>query len=266
MKRQKLIALLAAMTVLAGCGSQPAADTANSETATEASTAVEETTETETAAEETTETETAAEETTETDTTAEDTSEETETDTEGDSSASTANIPAYEYPGPEAFYSVVYDYVVNELSEGYEPGDVAIPNIVILAEDDSDKEDIKVYGQFYISQYKLEGEDTLVEVSGGENPGCMHLKFTDDAAGYAVTEFETVADGENYADKLKEILGDHYADFEAITPEMLEENQLQIISNYVAANNLAITKVKGSGWGPKDLPEENIDSFYSQLD
>ena len=47
--------------------------------------------------------------------------------------------------------------------------------------------------------------------------------------------------------------------------EKQDEIRAQIIANYVAANKLSITQFKDYGWDPVKLPEENIDSFYSQL-
>ena len=45
-----------------------------------------------------------------------------------------------------------------------------------------------------------------------------------------------------------------------------EKVRAQIIANYVSANSLTVTAYQDSGWDPVPLPEENIDSFYSNLD
>ena len=173
-----------------------------------------------------------------------------------------SKLPAYEYPGAELFYYVVYDYITNELGKGYLPGDVTIPCPVIIAEDDSDKSDMLLYGAFYVYNYTL-SDDTLMTVSGGSHPGLMHLKYTDE--GYEVTGFDAVLDGSDYEPSAKKIFGDHYDDFKKTVAdsEATEEIRAQIISNYAAANNLNINGYQDYGWEKIALPTENIDSFYS---
>lgn len=77
-----------------------------------------------------------------------------------------------------------------------------------------------------------------------------------------------VEDGSNFTESAKKLFGDHYDKFMEVESdaEAREQIRAQIIANYVAANELSITKYQDEGWGPITLPEENIDSFYSQLD
>ncbi len=182
-----------------------------------------------------------------------------------DLNASAATLPAYEYPGPELFYSVLYKCIADEFGQGYEAADVGIPSPVIVAVDESDKSDIKVYGDFWYYNYKLNG-DTLETASGGSYPGCIHIKYTDE--GYEVVKTRIVEDGSNFTDSAKEIFGDYYDDFMKAhsDQELADKTRAQIIANYVAANNLSITQYKDFGWDPVTLPEENIDNFYSALD
>ncbi|SDB22213.1 hypothetical protein SAMN02910298_01068 [Pseudobutyrivibrio sp. YE44] len=179
--------------------------------------------------------------------------------------ASSEALPAYEYPGPEYFYTVVYSYIVDEFGSQYSEGQVCIPSVHEVYLDDSDKSDIKFYGDFWVYNYNLEG-DTLMTQSGGNHPGVMHLKSTD--AEYEVTGFDAVADGNDFEPTAKEYFGKHYDDFMKVysDSDTREKVRAQIIANYVAANNLSITKYQDYGWDPVELPEENIDSFYSQLD
>lgn len=183
----------------------------------------------------------------------------------GDETSSEAVLPAYEYPGPELFYSVVYKYMIDELGAHYEPSDVGIPCPVIIAEDDSNKEDILLYGNFWYFNYKLNG-DTLENTSGGSYPGVMHVKSTD--AGYEVTGMDITEDGSGFTESAKKIFGKYYDTFmkDGEDDKLLEKTRAQIIANYVAANNLSITAYQDYGWDPVTLPEENIDSFYSKLD
>ena len=95
---------------------------------------------------------TTAEEQTDTDTTAEKDNVVEEADNKD------ITIPAYEYPGPELFYSVLYKYLIDEYASQYPDADVTIPCPIIVSEDDSDREDIKVYGDFWVLKYDLKGK------------------------------------------------------------------------------------------------------------
>ncbi|MCR5687713.1 MAG: hypothetical protein K6G58_06805 [Lachnospiraceae bacterium] len=174
-------------------------------------------------------------------------------------------LPPYEYPGPELFYTVLYKFLIDEYAENYDKADVTIPCPIIIAEDESNRDDIRIWGDFWIMNYNLNG-DTLEMVSGGSYPGLIHVKSTD--SGYEVTEMEVVGDGSDYDPTAKKIFGDHYDEFTKSTADIdgREATRAQIIANYVAANNLPIKAYKDYGWDPVTLPEENIDNFYSILD
>ncbi len=178
---------------------------------------------------------------------------------------SASALPAYEYPGPEYFYTVLYKYMTDELNKGYPEAQVCIPCPIIVKLDESDKSDIRVYGNFWVFNYDLNG-DTLENTSGGSYPGCIHLKHTDE--GYEVTSMDVVADGSGFTESAKKIFGKYYDAFmkDGEDEKLREETRAQIIANYVAANNLDITAYKDYGWDPVTLPKENIDSFYSILD
>ncbi len=185
------------------------------------------------------------------------------TDAATDSNGEAA-LPAYEYPGPELFYYVLYQYLIDEFGADYSKEDVIIPCPEIVAIDDSDKEDIKVYGSYWIFNYDLEG-DILMNRSGGAYPGCIHMKL--DETGYTPLSIEVVGDGSDFTPTAQKIFGDYYDEFIKVNSdeETREKTRAQIIANYVAANNLSITAYQDYGWDPVPLPEENIDTFYSDL-
>ena len=161
-------------------------------------------------------------------------------------------LPAYEYPGPEAFYYELYKYMVEEIGSKFTDYEVCIPNPMILEVDESDKSDIKVYGDFWVDNYNLDGE-TLMSVSGGSYPGIIHIKLSE--AGYEVTGMDVVADGSDYMESAKELFGDKYDDFAKLTSDQdaREANRAQIVANYVAANGLNITQYQDYGWDPVEL-------------
>lgn len=250
MKRRVIGILLMCLTfgvIATGCGKADVVKDEVTDTSTEESVAVQ------------SEEETAAEEITE---------EASEADVDLDDyesfSKATDALPDYEYPGPEAFYSELYDYV-EDLNEGYPEADVSIPCIRIVDMDESDNSDIKVYGDFSIYNYNLAG-DTLLCASGGSYPGVIHVKLTEDE--YEVTKFDAVEDGSNFTSSAKKLFGDKYDAFMEVLSDDdgREEIRAQIISNYVFANNLDVKHYQDFGWDKKDLPEQNIDSFYSKLD
>ena len=181
--------------------------------------------------------------------------------------SASGELPAYEYPGPEAFYYEMYKYLTDTYAQDYPEAQVCIPCPVIFAEDDSDPDDMRVYGDFWIFNYDLKG-DILENTSGGSYPGVIHFKKDNTAGGYEVTSMEVCEDGSNFEESAKKIFGDRYEDFIKMqsNDKLREETRAQIIANYVAANNLQITGYQDYGWDPVPLPEENIDSFYSILD
>ena len=176
-------------------------------------------------------------------------------DNTGDTAdASEGSLPAYEYPGPEAFYSVLYQYLIDEFAGHYDECDVTIPCPIIVAMDETNPDDILVWGNFWIYNYNL-NDDILENVSGGSYPGLIHLKRSDDAAGYEVTGMDQVGDGSDYDPSSKRIFGEHYDEFvkSGAETEANENLRTQIISDYVAANNLSITAYKDYGWDPVPL-------------
>ncbi len=300
-----MIGISAAMTVMcAACGSstgtapttspaaieEPIAETeaaAENEPATEAAAENEPAAEAETAAENNPAAETATEaepasesEATTADEDTKDSAEESNKDSENEAETNSAenadessiderhvtgSLPAYEYPGPELFYLVLYDYLGTHLIQSNYDDEVIIPCPVIVYEDESNNDDIRVYGDFRIYSYYLDG-DIMKTSSGGSFPGCVHLKSTDD--GYEVTDMELVEDGSSYTESAKKIFGEHYDEFSKTISDSdaTEKIRAQIVANYVFANGLSVTAIQDYGWDPQTLPEENIDSFYSTLD
>ncbi len=206
---------------IAGCGSSD--NTAVNDTAS-ADTAVTEATSEDATAQDTADTEVAS-----TDTAAEDTAETEITE--------------------ENVYAAISDYVLNEFGQYYDASDVSIPYLYIMDIDDSDTDDIKVYGDFWFYTYKING-DTLETQAGGSYPGCMHLKSAAD--GLTVTESEIVADGEDWGESAKEIFGDRYDDFIAAKgdDEARAGERGDQIAAYVRDNGLEVTQYQDYGWDP----------------
>ena len=171
----------------------------------------------------------------------------------GDDAKASGKLPAYEYTGTDPVMHEVHRYIVEELGANYDKSDVSIPCVIEVYTDRSNKDDIVVYGDFWVYNYDLSG-DTLMMKSGGSYPGAMHLK--EDGEGYSVTGFDGVEDGSGYTPSAKRIFGEHYDAFaKAVSDDKKnEEARAQTIADYVAANGLSITQYQDYGWDPVKLP------------
>lgn len=180
-------------------------------------------------------------------TTAEETSEAAEEETPG------LEYSKLGYAGTDAAEFAAYKYLVDEIGKNYDAADASIPVVTIIDKDESNPEDILVKGDFWLYNYKIEG-DTLKCVSGGAHPGCMHMKKNDDGT-YTVTSFDPVADGGEYDSSAKEIFGDKYEDFTKVSSDSdaREAKRLEAVTAYVNANEVPCTKYQDEGWDPVDL-------------
>ena len=172
---------------------------------------------------------------------------------EGSEAAEDDGLPAYVYEGNDPYTEAVCDYLIGDVASLYSDADVFLPIPTIIAVDDSDKDDIKVWGDFWVFGYDLD-EDTLLCVSGGNHPGLMHLSADGDS--YTVASFDVVPDGSDFDAKAKEIFGSNYDAFvKAESDDKTREKvRSEIIKGYVNANDLAVTAYQDTGWDPVPLP------------
>ena len=157
-------------------------------------------------------------------------------------------------PGAVMYDAAVNDYLVNVIGKNYAEAEYCIPCPILVSTDDGNKEDVLVWGDFWVFNYDLSG-DTLKTVSGGDHPGLMHLKKTD--KGMEVTSFEVVEDGAGNLESAKKIFGDHYEAFHEVNSnqEKRESIRLQFIADYVKKNNLPVKMVQDYGWPAVELPK-----------
>ena len=148
----------------------------------------------------------------------------------------------------------VNDYLVNVIGKNYAEAEYCIPSPFIISTDDGNKDNVLVWGDFWVFNYDVSG-DTLKTVSGGDHPGLMHLKKTD--KGFEVVSFEAVEDGAGNLESAKRIFGDQYEAFQEINSnqEKRESIRLQFIADYVKKNNLPVKMVQDYGWPAVALPE-----------
>ena len=157
-------------------------------------------------------------------------------------------------PDAVACNVAIEDYLVNVIGKNYAEAAYCIPCPIIISTDDSNKDDVLVWGDFWVFNYDLSG-DTLKTVSGGDHPGLMHLKKTD--KGVEVTDFEQVEDGAGNMESAKRIFGDKYDAFHEInsSEELREEKRLGYILDYVNRLHLSATMVQDYGWPAVELPK-----------
>ena len=156
---------------------------------------------------------------------------------------------AYGYAGSDPVEAAVYKYLAEEVSKDYDDAEVHIPTVNIVHIDFTPKDEILVYGDFWIENYNVEG-DTLKCVSGGHYPGMMQV-----SKDYVVTDFKQAADGEDFDSSAKEIYGDHYDDFMKIYSDSDLRNELRkvTVTDYVNLNGLSVTQYQDEGWDPVEI-------------
>lgn len=159
---------------------------------------------------------------------------------------------AYGYAGSDPVTIAVYKYMVEEVGKEYDKSDASIPTVVIFYKDESNPDDVVIYGDFWIENYSIK-DKTLTCESGGNYPGVMHVRKDGDK--YVVSNFDVVADGADFEKSAKELFGDHYDTF---VQNHSDENvrdaiRRQTISDYVTLNNLKVTKYQDKGGEPVGL-------------
>ena len=150
--------------------------------------------------------------------------------------------------------AAVDNYLVNVIGKNYAEAKYCIPCPIIISTDDGNKEDVLVWGDFWVFNYDIAG-DTLKCVSGGDHPGLMHLKKTDN--GFEVSGFDAVEDGAGNRESAKRIFGDNFDAFEELNgnAEKREDIRLRTTADYVKKHRLPVTMVQDFGWPAVELPQ-----------
>ena len=166
--------------------------------------------------------------------------------------ATVSKLPGYVYPDKDSVLFEVYRYLIDGLGIQYDPADVCVPVVAAIAVDESNEDDILVYGDFWVYNYNLK-DDTLETQSGGNYPGVIHLKKT--KTGYEALSFDVCEDGTDFDESAKSLFGDHYDDFMKIYSDSvaIENMRRQILADYVLENKLNINQYQDYGWDPVSL-------------
>ena len=156
-------------------------------------------------------------------------------------------ICAYKPGLEEDTYLTAIGRYMQELGSHYTPAEHCIPFNLIVDADASNPDDIRVWGDFWVENYK-QSADTLLAVSGGSYPGCMHVKKT--TSGFEVSQFEAVEDGSSFTRTAKAIFGDRYKSLMALMSDDDARKcaRIQSIRDYAESTGLQISCYKDEGW------------------
>lgn len=163
-----------------------------------------------------------------------------------------------EEPQKETNYFPAIDrYLANEFGKHYAEGEHCVPLHPIVTVDERNREDILVWGDFWVFNYNQVG-DTLKCVSGGNHPGRMHIRQTEN--GFEVTGFDPVEDGSGFIPSAKRIFGNKFEVFNTIhdDAEARERLRAEGLAVYAKKHNLSVTMYQDYGWPSKRLPSVNL--------
>ena len=170
------------------------------------------------------------------------------------SAAAETKYPAYSHETDDPFYAPACQYILEESGTHFDPEDITIPFVDILRVDDSNPEDILVWGNYSISLYALRGT-TLMARSGGEEPGLLHMKK--EGEGYTVVSMDRVEDGSDYDKSVQEIFGVDDALLQAFTDSFQNEELVdETLRWYREDSGLDIAAYEDFGWDPHYLDSE----------
>ena len=157
----------------------------------------------------------------------------------------------------ETCITAIDRYLSEVIGSHYAPGDVCIPSHRIIAVDESNPDDIQVWGDFWVDNFNVVG-DTLMAVSGGSHPGKMHV-IKDSEGHLTVTACEAVGDGSSFTPTAKAIFGDRFEEFQKVNSDNVgrEEVRKSAIAAHVFKNNLPVKVYKDYGWPAVEIPKVN---------
>ncbi len=150
------------------------------------------------------------------------------------------------------YFSAIDRYLVDSICSHYAEAAIHVPLPSIVAVDEQNADDIKVWGEFWVMNYNLVG-DTLKMVSGGSHAGLMHVRRAE--KGFEVTAFDQVGDGSLFEKTAREIFGDKYDAFMAVysNQETRNKRHEEQLSEYVKKHNIAATMYQDNGQGALPL-------------
>ena len=139
------------------------------------------------------------------------------------------------------YYAAVERYLAEQIVGYYAKGEYSVPVYQEVAVNDSDSTDIRIWGDFWVYNYKQEG-DILKCVSGGSHPGLMHVCQIGE--NFYVSDFEQVEDGSRFLPSAKLIFGEYFETFQIHHSDGDEHETLRhdVLRAFVRDHKLSATK------------------------
>ncbi len=152
----------------------------------------------------------------------------------------------------QARRDAIGDYLVNEIGEHYQKGEICIPTIAVVASELADSDYVPVLCDCWVFWYTPSG-DTLKCVSGGNHSGLMSLELKDGK--YRVTSFEQTADGAGWEASARRIFGSYYDVYQNIhsnqgVQEAVRREQLR---HYLKRHGFRYRYYQDYGWPAVEL-------------
>ena len=128
-----------------------------------------------------------------------------------------------------------------------------VPYVNIIGVEESDPEDVLIYGDYYLWEMAIEG-DVLVAVSGGHCPGVIHAeRFGEgETAIYSALRMEEALTD----DEAEPLFGTYFEAYQGIASDQdtREAEMAQVFADYVRANDLAVSKYQIAEEEARELP------------
>lgn len=165
--------------------------------------------------------------------------------------------PVYSHETDDPYYLPACRYIMENCGSQYDAEDIMIPFVNILRVDDSDPEDILVWGNYKVINYEKCGSTLLVR-SGGSYPGLIHMRRDGDSI--AGVSMDVVKDGSDEEGSIEEIFGVDEELLEAYRRSNAYEEDHEIVLNtlrwYREDTGLAIEAYEDYGSDPVFLDED----------
>jgi hypothetical protein len=155
----------------------------------------------------------------------------------------------------QAVRKAMSDYLVKEIGVHYLQGQLCIPTLLIVAEEEVGSTQGRVWCDCWVYWYNVAG-DTLKTVSGGNHAGCMTIQERDGLP--VVTAFEQVEDGARFTASAKRIFGQHHDVFQNMNsnPDVREAARKEQLGEYVKHQKLNVRYYQDFGWDAVELQGE----------
>ena len=151
----------------------------------------------------------------------------------------------------EALRQAMREYLVSEVGSHYLKGELCIPTLLIVAEEENEGE-THVWCDTWVDWYQISA-DTLKTVSGGNHSGCMTLK--QEGGKYVVTAFEQTEDGSAFQRSAERIFGEHLDVFQGMhsNQDIREAARKEQLGEYVRLHQLPVRYYQDYGWPAVEL-------------